>query len=102
MGELSLGPLKGGRLIGLISHSFLQLFRNFDHWPLNGGLTGSTQSLWLVYHFFVFDHEQTHGSKESSLVVLYNVQKNVKLASYSLTVRGFVLSLAGKVFKNFK
>ena len=24
---------------GLISHSFLQLFREFDYWPLNGGST---------------------------------------------------------------
>ena len=40
MGELSLGRPKGGggRLIGgLISHSFLHLFRDFDYRPLNGG-----------------------------------------------------------------
>ena len=43
MGELSLGRQKGGcsRLIevggrrGLISHSLLQLLRDFDNWPLN-------------------------------------------------------------------
>lgn len=49
-----------------------------------------------------FTTEQTQGSVESSLLVLYNVQKNGKLASYSLTVGGFVLSVGGKVFKNFK
>ena len=53
-------------------------------------------------HFFVFYDEQTHGGMESSLLVLYNVQKNGKLASCSLTVGGFVLSLGGKLFKNFK
>ena len=49
-----------------------------------------------------FTTEQTQGSVESSLLVLYNVQKNGKLASYSLTVGGFMLSVGGKVFKNFK
>ena len=32
---------RGGRLteVLLISHTFLQLFRDFDYWPLNGGST---------------------------------------------------------------
>ena len=45
IGKLSLELQKGGRdrLIeeaahrGFISHSFLQLFRGIDYWPLNGG-----------------------------------------------------------------
>ena len=40
-GELSLGRPKAGRgrfnKSGLSAHSFLQLFRAFDYWPLNRG-----------------------------------------------------------------
>ena len=59
MGELSLGRPKGdhGRLIGgLISHSFLHLFRDFDYrplncgWPLNGGSIVLAEKLFKTSH----------------------------------------------------
>ena len=72
-------------------------------------VSGRLMEVWLglhkacgVCHLFVFYHEQTHDSMESSLLILYNVQKNGQLAYYSLTVGGFVPSIGGKVFKNFK
>ena len=37
MRELSLGQPKWPRNRGVSSHSFLQLFRDFDYWPLNRG-----------------------------------------------------------------
>ena len=50
MGEFSLGRPKGdhGRLIGgLISHSFLHLFRDFDCWSLKRGwLLNGGQLYW--------------------------------------------------------
>ena len=45
MGEPSLGQPKWPLIRGLSSHSFLQIFRDFDYrplnrgWPLNGGST---------------------------------------------------------------
>ena len=45
IGEPSLGQPKWPFIRGLSSHSFLQLFRDFDYrplnrgWPLNGGST---------------------------------------------------------------
>ena len=53
MGELSLGRPKGdhGRLIGgLISHSFLHLFRDFDYRPLNGGSIVLAEKLFKTSH----------------------------------------------------
>ena len=48
MGELSLGPPKNVLLIGLISHSFLQLFWDFDYWPLNSGPRNGGSTVFLV------------------------------------------------------
>ena len=59
MAELSLGRPKGdhGRLIGgLISHSFLHFFRDFDNrplnsgWPLNGGSIVLAEKLFKTSH----------------------------------------------------
>ena len=61
------------------------------------GSCATSLSFTTLSRLLWFITEQTHGGMESSLFVLYNVQKNGQLASYSLTVRGFVVSAVGKV-----